>query len=70
MLLMDVTTPTTSPGSMTEIVTKLNTGITSDTLFGTVSELMPWIITLIIASLGLYFLRKLVKGAAKGKVRF
>ena len=60
----------TATGSMTEIVTALNTGITSDTLFGTVAELMPWVITLTIASLGLYFLRKLVKGASKGKVRF
>lgn len=67
MLIADVTTPT---GSMTEVVSKLNTGITSSTLFGTVSELMPWVITLTIASLGLYFLRKLIKGAAKGKVRF
>lgn len=57
-------------GSMSEIVSALNTGITSETLFGTVADLMPWIITLIIASLGLYFLRKLVKGASKGKVRF
>lgn len=57
-------------GSMEEIVTALNTGITSDTLFGTVAELMPWVITLTIAALGLYFLRKLVKGASKGKVRF
>lgn len=57
-------------GSMTEIVTALNTGITSETLFGTVADLMPWVITLTIASLGLYFLRKLVKGASKGKVRF
>lgn len=57
-------------GSMTEIISALNTGITSDTLFGTVADLMPWVITLTIASLGLYFLRKLVKGAAKGKVRF
>lgn len=56
--------------SMEEIVTQLNTGITSSTLFGTVSQLMPWVITLTIASLGLYFLRRLVKGAAKGKVRF
>lgn len=56
--------------SMEEIVTALNTGITSTTLFGTVADLMPWVITLTIASLGLYFLRKLVKGAAKGKVRF
>ncbi len=57
-------------GSMEQVVSQLNTGITSSTLFGTVSQLMPWVITLTIASLGLYFLRKLIKGAAKGKVRF
>lgn len=61
---------TTATGSMSEVVTQLNTGITSATLFGTVADLMPWVITLTIASLGLYFLRKLIKGAAKGKVRF
>lgn len=60
----------TATGSMTEIITALNTGLTSETIFGTVADLMPWVITLVIASLGLYFLRKLVKGAAKGKVRF
>lgn len=60
----------TSTGSMSEIITALNAGITSETLFGTVADLMPWVITLTIASLGLYFLRKLVKGASKGKVRF
>ena len=68
MLFMDGATTTT--GSMSEVVTQLNTGITSATLFGTVADLMPWVITLTIASLGLYFLRKLIKGAAKGKVRF
>lgn len=62
--------PSVVKGSMESIVTALNTGISSDTLFGTVGQLMPWVITLIIASLGLYFLRKLIKGAAKGKVRF
>lgn len=67
MLFMETVTPT---GSMEEIVTQLNTGITSSTLFGTVADLMPWVITLTIASLGLYFLRKLIKGASKGKVRF
>lgn len=67
MFLLDTVTPT---GSMEEIVTSLNTGITSSTLFGTVADLMPWVITLTIASLGLYFLRKLIKGASKGKVRF
>ena len=67
MLFMDGATTT---GSMSEVVTQLNTGITSSTLFGTVADLMPWVITLTIASLGLYFLRKLIKGASKGKVRF
>lgn len=67
MLFMDGATTT---GSMSEVVTQLNTGITSATLFGTVADLMPWVITLTIASLGLYFLRKLIKGASKGKVRF
>ncbi len=57
-------------GSMAEVVDKLNTGINSGTLFGTVADLMPWVITLTIASLALYFLRKLIKGASKGKVRF
>lgn len=60
----------TPADSMSDIVTSLNTGITSSTIFGTVAQLMPWVITLIIACLGLYFLRKLIKGAAKGKVRF
>lgn len=55
---------------MDSIVTKLNTGISSSTLFGTVESLMPWVITLVIACLGLFFLRKLIKGASKGKVKF
>lgn len=66
---METTTPAVS-NSMEEIVTQLNSGITSDTLFSTVGELMPWVITMTIACLGLYFLRKLIKGASKGKVRF
>ena len=55
-------------GSMADVVTKLNTGITSSTIFATFGDLMPWVISLIIASLGLFYLRKLIKGAAKGKV--
>ena len=34
----------TATGSMTEVITQLNTGITSETLFGTVADLMPWVI--------------------------
>lgn len=57
-------------GSMSGIISQLNTGISSSTIFATVGELMPWVITLTIASFGFYELRKLVKGASKAKVRF
>lgn len=56
--------------SFSSIVGALNTGLTADTLFGVVGQLMPWVITMTIACLGLYFLRKLIKGASKGKVKF
>lgn len=55
-------------GSMAGVVSQLNTGVTSSTIFSTFGDLMPWVISLIIASLGLYYLRKLIKGASKGKV--
>ena len=50
----------TATGSMTEIISALNTGITSETLFGTVADLMPWVITLTIASLGFSILFVLI----------
>lgn len=56
--------------SFSSIVSALNTGLTADTLFGVVGQLMPWVITMTIACLGLYFLRKLIKGASHGKVKF
>lgn len=62
-----MTNPT---GSMSEIISALNTGLNSSTIFGTVADLMPWVITLVIACLGLYFLRKMVKGLSKGKLKF
>lgn len=60
----------TGTGSMTSIVSQLTTGITTSTIFGVVSEVMPFVIIMVIVSLGLYELRKVVKGAGKGKVRF
>lgn len=61
---------TVAVGSMEAVITKLTTGITSTTIFGVVADVMPFVITLVPIALGLYFLRKLVKGSAKGKVRF
>lgn len=55
---------------MQAIVNKLTTGITADTIFTVVGDLMPFVIAMIPIALGLYFLRKLIKGAGKAKVRF
>lgn len=62
--------PVTSTGSMSEVINALTTGITAETIFSVVADVMPFVIVMIPVSLGLYFLRKLVKGAGKGKVKF
>lgn len=54
---------------MTEVISALTTGITAETIFAVVADIMPFVITMIPIALGVYFLRKLVKGAGKAKVR-
>lgn len=56
--------------SMTEVVSALTTGITPETIFAVVADIMPFVITMVPICLGLYLLRKLVKGAGHAKVRF
>lgn len=55
---------------MDTVITSITTGLTSTVFFGTIDDLVPFIIVLVPFALGLYFLRKLVKGSAKGKVKF
>lgn len=57
-------------GGMEAVVTALNTGITAETIFGVVADVIPFVVTMVPIALGLYLLRKAVKGAGKGKVRF
>lgn len=52
---------------MTGIVSQLTSGITAQGLFGTVSEIFPFIIVMIGFAFGYRVLRKVVKGASKGK---
>ena len=57
---------------MNDVITALTsaeTGLTEAKLFAVVAELVPFLVMVIPIALGLYFLRKLVKGSAKGKVR-
>lgn len=55
---------------MEAVVTSLTTGLTPAVFFGIVEDTVPFIIVMVPIALGLYFLRKLVKGAGKGKVKF
>jgi len=59
-----------TPVGMSALVTQLTTGITSSTIFSVVGDVMPFVITMIPIALGLYILRKVVKGASKAKVKF
>lgn len=55
---------------MEAVVTALTTGITADTIFAVVAKVIPFVVTMVPIALGIYFLRKLIKGAGKAKVRF
>lgn len=58
---------------MDAIITALTSaegGLNATTLLAVVADLVPYIIMIVPVALGVYFLRKLVKGTAKAKVRF
>jgi len=58
---------TAAATGMAGIVSQLTTGVTAAGLFGTVSEIFPFIIIMIGFAFGYKVLRKVVKGASKGK---
>lgn len=63
---MDPVTPT----GMSAVIDALSKGLTPSVFFAIVADLVPFIIVMVPVALALYFLRKLVKGAGKGKVKF
>lgn len=62
---MDAVTPT----GMAAVISALTTALTPTVFFGIVADLVPFIVVLVPVSLAVYFLRKLIKGAGKAKVR-
>lgn len=50
-------------------LTNSTTGLTAATMFGVVADIVPFIVMIVPVALGVYFLRKLIKGAGKAKVR-
>jgi len=55
---------------MADVITAITTALTPAVFYGQIEDLVPFIVVLVPIALGLYFLRKLVKGSAKGKVKF
>lgn len=64
------TVVTNGMASVVSALTNSSTGLTANTMFGVVAELVPFIVMIVPVALGVYFLRKLIKGAGKAKVRF
>lgn len=54
---------------MDAVISALTTGITAETIFSVVADVMPFVVTMVPIALGLYLLRKLIKGAGKAKVK-
>ena len=54
-------------GGMDSIISQLTSGVTSAGLFGTVGQIFPFIIIMIGFAFGYKVLKKVVKGASKGK---
>lgn len=64
----ETTAPTVA--GMDAVISALKTGLTTDAFFSVVADVIPFVVVMVPVALGLYFLRKLIKGAGKGKVRF
>jgi len=50
-------------------LTNSTTGLSANTFFGVVADLVPFIVLMVPVALGVYFFRKLVKGAGKAKLK-
>lgn len=54
---------------MEAFISSLNTGLSATSMWGAVADAAPLIITLVLFSLAFWLVRKLIKGAGKGKIR-
>ena len=71
ILIADVAGNTATNGMNTVIsaLTNSSTGLTASTMFGVVADLEPFIVMIVPVALGVYFLRKLVRGAGHATVK-
>lgn len=58
---------------MNSVITALTaseTGLSATTFYSVIADLVPFLVIMVPVALGIYFLRKLVKGTTKAKVKF
>lgn len=65
----DEETGGTTTSGMSDFIGDLNTGLSATAMWGAISDAAPLIITLVLFALAFYLVRKLIKGAGKGKIR-
>ena len=70
MFLEGAETAANGMNTVVSALTNSSTGLNASTMFGVVADLVPFIVMIVPVALGVYFLRKLVKGPGKAKVRF
>lgn len=58
------------PKGMEAVVTALTTNLTAEKFFSIIAQVIPFVVVMVPVALGLMFLRKIIKGAGKGKVKF
>lgn len=58
-----------SGDGMADFISALNTGLNASAMWGAIADSAPLIITLVLFALAFYLVRRLVKGAGKGKIR-
>lgn len=54
---------------VTGFITALTTGLNAGAFWDVLTSLAPFIVLIVPVALGFYFVRKLIKGSAKAKVR-
>jgi len=55
---------------MDAVITALVAGLTPTVFFDVVVDLVPFIVVMVPVALAVYFLRKMVKGAGRAKMKF
>lgn len=59
-----------TPVGMEAVITALTTALTPDKFFTIVAQVIPFVAVMVPVALGIYFLRKIIKGSGKGKIKF